>query len=384
MSDAYFGQMTQALREADINQPCLVLDRDRLDGNITRVMAGFPQGAALRLVDKSLPSLPLMARIRQAFGTDRLMTFHAPVTEAVLSESPDVELLCGKPLPVALARQLLMGKQGKAAERIVWLIDTPGRLAQYGALAEELDRALRFCFEIDVGLHRGGFANPEAVASVLPALTKHSRLTCVGVMAYEAHIGHVPWLLGGAEGARKRSLGLFQQFVAVLAPEQRRILNLGGSSTALTYDTETGANEFSVGSAFVKPTDFDVPSLRVLEPAIFIAAPVLKVVDVQLPGLDAKSRIAQKLGLLPRKACFLYGGKWMAKPVFPAGMKTNSTFGFSTNQQFFALPNDTSLTIDDYAFLRPTQSEFVLQQFGSIRVMAGGRIVEDWPAIPLQ
>ena len=37
---------------------------------------------------------------------------------------------------------------------------------------------------------------------------------------------------------------------------------------------------------------------------------------------------------------------------------------------------------DDYAFLRPTQSEFVLQQFGSIQVYSGGKIAAQWAALP--
>ena len=72
----------------------------------------------------------------------------------------------------------------------------------------------------------------------------------------------------------------------------------------------------------------------------------------------------------------------MAKPVFPPGLKIDKTFGFSTNQQFMALPGDAAVAPDDCAFLRPTQSEFVLQQFGSIMVYSGGDIVDRWPALP--
>ena len=85
---------------------------------------------------------------------------------------------------------------------------------------------------------------------------------------------------------------------------------------------------------------------------------------------------------MARRGCFLYGGKWMAKPVYPPGLKLDTTFGFSTNQQFVALSGDAAVAPDDYAFLRPTQSEFVLQQFGSIMVYSGGAIVDRWPALP--
>ena len=72
----------------------------------------------------------------------------------------------------------------------------------------------------------------------------------------------------------------------------------------------------------------------------------------------------------------------MAKPVYPVRMKSDKTFGFSTNQQFMALPDDANVGPDDYAFLRPTQSEFVLQQFGSIQVYSGGKIAAQWAALP--
>ena len=271
---------------------------------------------------------------------------------------------------------------GDYAARIVWLIDTDQRLAAYGDLAAELGRDFRICFEVDVGLHRGGYGNPDALARALALLKKYPRLKCQGVMAYEAHIGHIPKLLGGPERARAKATNLFRQFVTCLGPDQLAILNLGGSSTALLYDSAVGANELSLGSAFVLPTDFDVPSLSALRPAVFIATPILKLVETELPGVDDRSWLLRKLGLLPRRGCFVYGGKWMAKPVFPAGLKVDKTFGFSTNQQFMALTGDAVVAPDDYAFLRPTQSEFVLQQFGSIMVYSGGDIVDRWPALP--
>ena len=39
---------------------------------------------------------------------------------------------------------------------------------------------------------------------------------------------------------------------------------------------------------------------------------------------------------------------------------------------------------DDFVFLRPTQSEAVLQQFGDIAVYENGRITEMWPVFPAQ
>ncbi|TGR36462.1 DSD1 family PLP-dependent enzyme, partial [Mesorhizobium sp. M8A.F.Ca.ET.198.01.1.1] len=106
-------------------------------------------GLAVRLVDKSLPCMPLLSHIARALGTNRFMTFHPPVTQAVLDAFPEGDLLYGKPMPVRSARAALT--QGSAGwwSRVCWLIDTPERLAEYGALAAALDTELRFAFEVD-------------------------------------------------------------------------------------------------------------------------------------------------------------------------------------------------------------------------------------------
>jgi len=383
--DPYFSQISDALKAAEIYSPRLVIDLDRLNGNIAAIKARLGTGLNLRIADKSLPCLPLIALIREAFATDRFMTFHPPVSASVAKEFPSADLLFGKPMPAPGSRQALtrgvFAGPDSLRSRIVWLIDTDDRLTDYAALADELDLDLRICFEVDVGLHRGGYAGPDALSRALAALKRHPRLKCQGLMAYEAHIGKVPGPLGGSKKALAKAVKLYRHFAACLDASQRAIMNIGGSSTALLYDSGIGANEVTIGSAFVLPSDFDVASLSALKPAAFIATPILKVLDAQMPGFDERTWILQKLGLFPRRACFLYGGKWMAEPIHPPGMKPNKLFGYSINQQFMALPDDSNAKVDDLAFLRPTQSEFVLQQFGPIAVFSGGAIVANWPVL---
>ncbi|TPN54111.1 DSD1 family PLP-dependent enzyme [Mesorhizobium sp. B1-1-9] len=381
MMSAYFATLSEALKQAGIFQPCLLLDRDRLDSNIALVKARLDPGLAVRLVDKSLACLPLLSHIGKALGTDRFMTFHPPISEAVLNAFPDADLLYGKPMPVAAARAML-SKGEVDRTRICWLIDTQERLAEYGALAAELDVDLRIAFEIDVGLHRGGFADPAALSQALKGLSGHKRLRCEGVMAYEAHAPHIPGLFGGPARALARASERATAFVACLGAGQRGILNIGGSKTALLHRGGM-ANEVSMGSAFVLPGDFDTPGLDGFQPAAFIATPILKVVEPMLPGPPAVSRLLRALGRFPRKGCYLYGGKWMAEPAFPRGMTTNGLLGLSSNQQFMGLPADAVVRPGDYAFLRPTQSETVLQQFGPIAVLSGGKIVDRWPVLPM-
>lgn len=375
---AYFAELSKALQVAEIFRPCLVLDRDRLDTNIALVKEKLAPGLGVRLVDKSLPCVPLLSYIARALETNRFMTFHPPVTQAVLDAFPDGDLLYGKPMPVGAAKAALTRGGAGWWSRVCWLIDTPERLAEYGALAAALDTELRFAFEVDVGLHRGGFSSPAAIkALIIPA-----RLRCEGIMAYEAHAPEIPGLFGGAAKALKEASAKAAGFIDALEPEARRTLNIGGSKTALLHG-EGVANEVSMGSAFVLPNDFDTPGLGGFQPAAFIATPILKVGEAMLPGPAWLSKALQALGQFPRKGCYLYGGKWMAEPAFPEGMKPNGLMGFSSNQQFMGLPAGADVKPGDYAFMRPTQSEAVLQHFGAIAVFAGGRIVEVWPALPM-
>jgi D-serine deaminase-like pyridoxal phosphate-dependent protein len=385
-SASYFGALSDALEEAHLHRPVLVIDRDRLDANLAEMRRRLPAGLGLRVVDKSLPSVPLMRHVTKTFGADRIMSFHLPVTRVMLETFPETEILYGKPLPVAALRDALdqagpVERQG-LIDRVVWLIDTRQRLEQYADLAETGGMRLRFAFEVDTGMHRGGIADAATLKTLFEASRGHAGLICEGIMGYEAHIPEIPGLFGGAEGETRRVLARLDSFATVLPVENRRIVNAGGSKTSITYEGNGAVNEVSMGSGFIKPTDFDVAALAAFKPAFFIATPVLKIENARLPGPLIVTRLLQTLGLFPRKACFLYGGKWHAKPVWPRRMKENAIWGQSSNQQLMALSEDSELKVDDFAFFRPTQSEAVLQQFGDIAVYARGKIVDRWPVLP--
>lgn len=383
---SYFEALSAALQEAQLYRPVLLIDRDRLDANLAEMRRRLPAELGLRIVDKSLPCVPLMRRVAGTFGAERIMSFHLPITLAMLKAFPEADILYGKPLPVAAVHHALEqadpAEHEALIERVVWLVDTKERIRQYGELAAERDIRLRFAFEVDTGLHRGGVADADTLKSLFELSRLHENLVCEGIMGYEAHVPEIPGLFGGAEGEMRRVRARLEAFAAVLPPDNRRIVNAGGSKTAITYEGTGTVNEVSMGSGFLKPTDFDVAALDALKPAVFIATPVLKVENARLPGPLFMTRLLQVLRLFPRKGCFLYGGKWFAKPVWPRGMKECALWGPSSNQQLMALPEDCDLKVDAFAFFRPTQSEAVLQQFGDIAVYSKGKIIDRWPVLP--
>jgi D-serine deaminase-like pyridoxal phosphate-dependent protein len=141
-------------------------------------------------------------------------------------------------------------------------------------------------------------------------------------------------------------------------------------------------NDLSAGSALMKPTDFDTFHLTDAQPSLFIATPVLKRYDsVVLPGAEPSAARDSALGkerATPpdgRKLYYLYGGYWMAKFVSPGDVGDPPYH--STNQE--PMVSTADLHVDDWVFLRPTQSEHVMLQFGDLRVVQNGAFVDTWP-----
>lgn len=383
---SYFAQLERSLRDHGLARPTLVVDLDRFDRNVD-VLAREVGSRHARIVAKSLPSPRLLEYAMRRAGTDRLMAFHQPFLSQIARDLPATDVLLGKPMPVAAADRFYRGLAPGAfdpARQVQWLIDGPERLRQYRELAAGRDLALRINVEIDVGLHRGGLAEPAELARLLAAIDADPRLELAGLMGYDAHVARIPAIAGEQARELERVERRYRAFLDVLgAPraDRPRTFNAAGSPTyRLWSEVEGVASELAVGSALVKPLDFDLPILEVHVPAAWIATPVLKVSDgLSIPGLGALSRLWRLWDPNRARTFFVYGGNWMARPVSPPGLEENPIYGRSSNQEMLNGSRGVALEVDDYVFYRPTQSESVLLQFGDLALVRGGRIVDFWP-----
>jgi D-serine deaminase-like pyridoxal phosphate-dependent protein len=392
--DEYFRGLQQALRDAELLRPTLVIDREKLDHNIARLRQHLPVNKHYRIVAKSLPSLDLIRHVRAATGTDRLMCFHQPFLNLIAREMTDAQVLMGKPMPVVTAHRFFEHFDGgdfKPAQQLQWLVDTPERLAQYRELAQaqfrDDGRTMRVNLELDVGLHRGGLRSAQTAAEMIQVLRDEPAMEFSGFMGYEAHASKMPELLGGPTAALKRAMAFYSECVAsareVLGSEfdeARLTLNSGGSSTYELYDETAPCNELAMGSGLVKPSDFDRPTLADHVPACFIATPVLKTLDrTEISGLESLSGAMRAWDPNTARAFYLYGGYWYADPVSPPGLQRNAIWGHSTNQELWNGSAQVELAVDDVVFFRPHQSESVFLQFGDVAVYSGGKIESAWP-----
>ncbi len=390
--DDYFRALNAELKRNGPMVPCLLIDLDRLDRNIDRVASTLKGcGKHYRIVEKSLPSHKLIEYVARRADTRRLMSFHRPFLNHDAEFFPDFDVLLGKPLPVQAVQQFYRElKPGgfDPARQLQWLVDTPQRLAEYLQLAQGLGTKLRANIEIDVGLHRGGVGGEVTLKQMLDTVIAHPRqLEFAGFMGYDAHVGmNVPSILGSANELLARAMSIYQGHVDFTRRNFPQLwnegltLNAGGSPSYSLHPQEKISNDISVGTALVKPTHYDLPSLAEHVPAAFIATPVLKKTGpINLPALDGKSKILSWWDPNQRETFFIYGGWWRAEYASPGGLQFNEFYGHSANQEIVNASPAVGLDVGDNIFLRPQISESVLLEFGDLLAVRGGKILDRWP-----
>jgi D-serine deaminase-like pyridoxal phosphate-dependent protein len=158
--------------------------------------------------------------------------------------------------------------------------------------------------------------------------------------------------------------------------------NGAGSRTFHRHRGDSPLTELAIGSAFLMPARFDEPVRAHLKPAAFIAAPVLRAWDgTVLPGLEPIAAWWPRISKQFERSYFVYGGRWDAVFVWPPGIVENRLYGESYNQTLVNGPSAHALEVDDYALLRPNDSEHVMLQFGDLWVTRGGKLHARWPIL---
>jgi D-serine deaminase-like pyridoxal phosphate-dependent protein len=388
----YFQTLNNTLRENGIDRPSLVIDLDRLDRNIDRVAKSVAAGVGrdYRVVVKSIPSPGLVNYVANRANTNALMVFHRPFIQAMAAQRPNSDLLLGKPMPIAAAHTFYDQHKGEfnPEKQLQWLIDTDARLVQYLDLAKARNLKLRVNLELDVGLHRGGYTRPEALATALDIIIANpKRLEFAGFMGYDAHVSGLPKILAKGELPKIKqryaaAVDFLQQKYPALIND-KLCFNGAGSPTFRHYEDNTVVNEISAGSCLLKPTHFDLDILEDFEESSFIASPVLKRLQGgRLPAVEWAGPVIRSWDKNQALTYFAYSGNWMAELESPPGLSKHFAYA-SSNQQGYNGSKSIDLAIDDFIFLRPKQSEAVLLEFGDLIGVRANTIEQRWPVLPV-
>jgi D-serine deaminase-like pyridoxal phosphate-dependent protein len=207
-------------------------------------------------------------------------------------------------------------------------------------------------------------------------------ITVTGLMGYDAHVPGVARPAVEMARVKARYAAARAVLIAKLGGDPAAYtFNAAGSPTYRLHLDGTPANELSIGSAFVKPMNFDYGALRGHQPAAFIAQPVLKVIDQALvPDIEGFADLINRLDPNSRRGFFAYGGYGDAEPVSPPGLTFSPLYG---GRSMLTGSSKVDLYQDDFIFFRPRESEGVFLQFGDIAVYDGAEITERWPTFPV-
>ena len=122
--------------------------------------------------------------------------------------------------------------------------------------------------------------------------------------------------------------------------------------------------------------------LEDFEESSFIASPVLKRLQGgRLPAVEWAGPLIRGWDKNQAQTYFAYSGNWLADLESPPGLSKHFAY-LSSNQQGYNASSSVGLDIDDFIFLRPTQSEAVLLEFGDLIGVRGNVIEQRWPVLP--
>ena len=377
--DAYFQQLNRVLQQAGTGMPQLIVDIQALNQNLQLVQQQLPSSLNARLVVKSLACLALLKHCSMQLNTQRFMLFHLPHLNTLFSVFPEADILFGKPMPIQALKNVEVLELKRTQSQVQWLIDSVARLQQYLDFAVQHQLRLNINVEIDVGLHRGGVKTTEELAELLTLIQQHPvRLKFSGLMGYDAHVSKIPVIIQSADRTYQQSQQSYQQFKEFIRSDfpdlyhDNLCWNGGGSPSFRFHCQQSVCNDVSFGSMLLKPQDFDLASLEPFQSALWIAAPILKLLPhASLPQLEWLDRCSKG-----NQAAFIYGGYWRANYVYPKGSKPHLLYGRSTNQELVLIPKATPVQVDDYVFLRPTQSEAIIPQFAQLYVYRERTFIE--------
>ena len=373
MLDYFFKQLNLDLKKQGIATPQLIVDHAALTQNIQHVQIrlAYAKHIKPRLVVKSLACLDLLKLLSEQLHTQRFMLFHQPHIIAILENFAEADILLGKPMPAQIVHHFYQQHSQWSDAKIQWLVDTTQRLQQYLEIAQSYSICLQVNIEIDVGLHRGGVQSSRQLAEILKLIQQYPQyLKLSGLMGYDAHVTKIPAIIKKPEQVYQQSQHIYSKYQKLIQKQfptlwnDHLCFNGGGSPTFSFHTTESVCNDLSFGSLLLKPSDFDSDFLRALQPALWIAAPVLKVLPyTQLPAMPVLDKLPHK-----SKALFIYGGYWLANYVYPKQCHPHMLYGRSSNQELVNVPRACDIQVDDFVFLRPTQSEAVIPQFSTLKL----------------
>ncbi|MBK9245375.1 MAG: DSD1 family PLP-dependent enzyme [Burkholderiales bacterium] len=265
---------------ADIDTPALVLDLDRFDANLERMMAAAAAaGVRVRPHAKSHKSLQIAHR-QVAAGAVGVCCQKIGEAEVFLGGGVRDVLITNEIVGVRKLRRLAQLAKVFSGARLGVCVDDFSVVRQLSLVCAEEDAGLDVYVEVDVGQNRAGVATPEEAVELAREVMRHPRLTLMGLQAYAGSAQHRRGVPERRDAARRAAAK------AAAARSQLRESGLaceivtGGGTGTFIYDANGDVyDEIQPGSFIFMDADYarnqadtDAPQF---EHSLFILATVM-------------------------------------------------------------------------------------------------------------
>ncbi|WP_406647855.1 DSD1 family PLP-dependent enzyme [Aliisedimentitalea scapharcae] len=242
--------------EADIQTPCLILDLDALERNISK-MGNYAREHGMRhrvhgKMHKSVDVAKLQEKLGGAVGV-----CCQKVSEAeVFARGGIKDVLVSNQVrdPIKIDRLAQLPKLGA---RIIVCVDDIDNIADLSAAAKSHGTELEVFVEIDCGAGRCGVTTAEAVVQIAQAADTAEALKFTGVQAYQGAMQHMD---SYADRKTKLDLAIAQVKEAVAALKTAGLepeLVSGGGTGSYYFESNSGVfNELQCGSYAFMDADY--------------------------------------------------------------------------------------------------------------------------------
>jgi D-serine deaminase-like pyridoxal phosphate-dependent protein len=265
---------------ADVDTPALILDLDRFDANLRRMMsAAATAGVRVRPHAKSHKSLQIAHR-QVAAGAIGVCCQKLGEAEVFLSGGIRDVLVTNEVVGTRKLQRLAELTRIFRDARVGICVDDIGVVRQLSLICAEQDAELDVYVEFDVGQNRAGVATPADAVELAREVMRHPRLTLMGLQAYAGSAQHRRGVPERRESAR-RAAGRAAAARAALreAGLPCEIVTGGGTGTFLYDATSKVYDEIQPGSFVFMDIDYarnepdpDVPRF---DHALFLLASVM-------------------------------------------------------------------------------------------------------------
>ena len=265
---------------ADVDTPALILDLDRFEDNLQRMMsAAQAAGVRVRPHAKSHKSLQIAHR-QVAAGAIGVCCQKIGEAEIFLGGGIRDVLITNEIVGVRKLRRLAQLARMFSAARLGVCVDEPSVVRQLSHACAEEDAEIDVYVELDVGQNRAGVPTAEDAVELAREVMRHPRLTLMGLQAYAGSAQHrrgVPERREASERAAARAAEARAAMRAASLPCE--IVTGGGTGTFMYDATSEVYDEIQPGSfAFM---DFDYarnepdPAVPQFDHSLFLLATVM-------------------------------------------------------------------------------------------------------------